>query len=217
MRIVKYGHACLEIIEGDRRLILDPGVYSEHMNDKHNVDVVLITHQHDDHCYEEQLDRIVALNPDVKIFCPDDVRDRLAKAPNASSYRVTVVHHGDLHQVGPFKIEFFGAMHAEIHRSIPLIQNTGVFINDTLYYPGDSFTRPDRPVPLLACPSSAPWLKISEVMDFVDEVKPARCFPTHNIHLSEFGHQLNNGRIQAVAESHGGKFEYILAGEHLDA
>ena len=198
MRIVKYGHACLEIIEGERRLILDPGVYSEHMNDKHNVDVVLITHQHDDHCYEEQLDRIVATNPAVKIFSTDEVTKRLAESrPNLD---VTPVHHGDYYSVGDFTIEFFGDMHAEIHRSIPLVQNCGVMFNDRLYYPGDSFTRPDRPVEMLAVPASAPWLKISEVIDFVAEVKPKRSFPTHNIHLSDQGHELNNGRIKSTTE-----------------
>jgi hypothetical protein len=82
-------------------------------------------------------------------------------------------------------------------------------VNGKLYYPGDSFTRPDREVEILACPASAPWLKISEVMDFIAEVKPKRSFPTHNIHLSDFGNQLNNGRIQAVTEQFGGKYEWL--------
>jgi hypothetical protein len=118
--------------------------------------------------------------------------------------------------LGAFTLEFFGAMHAEIHRSIPLIQNCGVMVNDKLYYPGDSYTVPDRPVELLACPSSAPWLKIGDVMDFIDEVKPKRTFATHNIHLSEQGHQMNNGRIKLVTEKHGGTFEFLQVGDSTD-
>jgi hypothetical protein len=181
-----------------------------------NVQAIVVTHQHDDHCWEEQLDRILALNPAVPIYAPSDVCERLAKNPHGDRFNTVAVYHGDLHLAGSFQLEFFGSMHAEIHRSIPLVQNTGLMVNDELYYPGDSFTRPDRPVAVLACPSSAPWLKISEVMDFVDEVKPAFSFATHNIHLSDYGHALNNGRIQAVTEQHGGRFQFVQVGEEIE-
>jgi len=216
MRMIKHGHACLEYIDGESRLILDPGFYTAPMDGLTGVSAIVLTHKHDDHTFEAQLDRIVALNPGVPIFGPQDVCDRLAAAPNAANYQTVAVHHGDYHVAGPFTLEFFGAMHAEIHRSIPLIQNTGVMVNGKLYYPGDSFTRPDRPVEVLACPASAPWLKISEVMDFVDDIKPRRCFATHNIHLSAEGHQLNNGRIQQVTESHGGTFQFLQVGEEIE-
>jgi hypothetical protein len=129
---------------------------------------------------------------------------------------VSEVFHGDFYEVGPFTLEFFGDMHQEIHRSIPLIQNVGVFVNDTLYYPGDSYTKPDRPVPVLACPTSAPWLKIGDVMDFVAEVKPKQSFATHNALLSDLGHELNNSRVKLVTEENGGKFSYLKVGESLD-
>ena len=210
MKVNKHGHACLEFDLDGQKLILDPGFYSEPMTEKHNVLAVVITHVHDDHCYEEQLDRLIALNPDLKIFSTDEVRKRL------ENYNCIAVHHGDLYREGPFTIEFFGDLHAEIHRSIPLVQNCGVMINDTLYYPGDSFTRPDRPVKVLAVPTSAPWLKIGDVMDFVNEVKPKRSFATHNALLSDAGHALNNGRVKAVTESHGGEFTYLQVGDSLE-
>jgi L-ascorbate metabolism protein UlaG (beta-lactamase superfamily) len=216
MRMIKHGHACLEFILEDERLIIDPGFYTAPMTDKRNVRAVVLTHIHDDHTFEAQLDRIIELNPDVQIFAPEDVCARLAAAPAAPRYHTVTVYHGDYHLVGPFTLEFFGAMHAEIHRSIPLVQNTGVMVNGRLYYPGDSFTRPDKPVEVLACPSSAPWLKISEVMDFVADIKPHRCFATHNIHLSPEGHQLNNGRIQAVTEANGGTFQFLQVGDELE-
>ena len=216
MRLIKHGHACLELIDGTERLIIDPGVYTEPLEGMSNVQAIVVTHQHDDHCWEEQLDRILALNPAVPIYAPSDVCERLAKNPRGDRFNTVAVYHGDLHLAGSFQLEFFGSMHAEIHRSIPLVQNTGLMVNDELYYPGDSFTSPDRPVAVLACPSSAPWLKISEVMDFVDEVKPAFSFATHNIHLSDYGHALNNGRIQAVTEQHGGRFQFVQVGEEIE-
>ena len=95
------------------------------------------------------------------------------------------------------------------------MQNLAVMING-LYYPGDSYTIPEVSVELLGCPSSAPWLKISDVMDFLATLKPARVFPTHNALLSEAGHQLQNGRIKEVSESLGGTFEYLLPGESME-
>ena len=214
MKITKHGHACLVLEEGSTKVVLDPGFYTAPLVGLHEVAAVVITHIHDDHCYEEQLDRIVETNPALKIYSTDEVRARLAASrPNLD---VTAVHHGDYIVAGDFTLEFFGDLHAEIHRSIPLVQNCGVMFNDRLYYPGDSYTQPDRPVELLAVPTSAPWLKIGDVMDFVAAVKPKRSFATHNMLLSEQGHALNNGRVKLVTEAGGGTFEYLHLGESTE-
>ncbi|MEY4079144.1 MAG: hypothetical protein RIS80_913 [Actinomycetota bacterium] len=210
MKLTKHGHACLELEKEGSRLIIDPGFYTEPMNGVAGVVAIVITHMHDDHCYEEQIDRILATNPNAKIFGTDEVAKRLG------TRNATAVHHGDWHQVGPFTLEFFGDLHQEIHRSIPLIQNTGVMVDDRLYYPGDSYTQPDRPVEILACPTSAPWLKIGDVMDFVAAVKPKRSFATHNALLSDLGHALNNGRVKMVTEAGGGEFTYLEVGDSLE-
>ena len=214
MKITKHGHACLELLESGERILIDPGFYTESMASVGNVLAVVITHKHDDHCFEQQLTGLLATNPELQVFGTDEVRERLgASMPELP---VRAVHHGDFYEVGPFTLEFFGDLHQEIHRSIPLIQNCGVMVNDKLYYPGDSYTQPDRSVELLACPSSAPWLKIGDVMDFIAAVKPKRSFATHNALLSDFGHELNNGRIAMVTEAGGGSFEYLRVGEFTE-
>ena len=217
MRIVKHGHACLELIDAGQRLIVDPGVYTAEMTGFENVQAVVLTHMHDDHCFEPQLDRLLANNPDLQIFGTDDVCARLAAVEGGDRFKTTAVHHGDHFPVGPFTLEFFGDLHQEIHRSMPMIQNVGVMVNDKLYYPGDSYTRPDRPVEILACPTSAPWLKIGDVIDFIEDVKPKRSFATHNIHLSDLGHQMNNGRVQMFTEKHGGAFQFLQVGDSTEA
>ena len=109
----------------------------------------------------------------MKVFGTQEVADKL------EGLAVTVVYHGDRHEVGLFTLDFFGYFHQEIHRSIALVQNFGLMVNGELYYPGDSYTIPEVQVGTLACPSSAPWLKIGDVIDFVSTVKPLRSFPTH--------------------------------------
>ena len=125
------------------------------------------------------------------------------------------VHHGDFYEDGDFTFEFFGDLHAEIHRNFPTVQNCAVLVNGKLYYPGDSYTLPDRAVEVLAVPTSAPWLKIGDVMDFVTAVRPRRSFATHNALLSDRGHALNNGRVKATTEAGGGEFTYLLDGESM--
>jgi len=210
MRITKHGHACLELRDAENRLIIDPGSYTEPMTGVANVQAIVITHIHDDHCLESQIDSILETNPNAKIFGTQEVCNRLA------GYETTDVHHGDFYVVDGFKLEFFGDLHQEIHRSLPTVQNVGVMVNDKLYYPGDSYTQPDRPVPILACPTSAPWLKIGDVMDYVAALKPNRSFATHNGLLSDIGHALNNGRVKLVTEQGGGTFEYLEVGQSTE-
>jgi L-ascorbate metabolism protein UlaG (beta-lactamase superfamily) len=223
MKITKHGHACLEFEIDGERVLLDPGFYTEAMGSTQNVRAIVITHQHDDHCFEDQIDAITATQLAAgreapKIYSVDEVCARLAKAAavRGTKYDTVAVHHGDFYQDEAFSFEFFGDLHAEIHRSYPLVQNCGVMVNGQVYYPGDSYTLPDRPVEVLAVPTSAPWLKIGDVIDFVAAVKPKRSFATHNALLSDRGHALNNGRVQSTTEAVGGTFSYLLDGDSIE-
>jgi L-ascorbate metabolism protein UlaG (beta-lactamase superfamily) len=210
MKITKHGHACLELEVEGKKALIDPGFYTEDVSALKDVVALVITHSHDDHCFETQVAGIAKSNPGIKIFGTSEVAAKL------SGFDVITVYHGDFYQEQGFSFEFFGDMHQIIHESIPLIQNTGVLVNGKLYYPGDSYTTPDVPVEVLACPTSAPWLKIGDVMDFVAAVKPKQSFATHNALLSDLGHDLNNGRVKLVTEQFGGEFTYLKVGESLE-
>ncbi len=210
MKITKHGHACLELENDGKRAFIDPGFYTEDVSSAKEVVALVITHAHDDHCFEAQAAGLLANNPGLKIFGTSEVAAKLSSLP------VTTVYHGDFYQVEGFSFEFFGDMHQIIHQSIPLIQNTGVMVNDALYYPGDSYTTPEKKVKVLACPTSAPWLKIGDVMDFISAVRPEKSFATHNALLSERGHELNYARVKQVTEEYGGSFTYLKVGDSLE-
>jgi hypothetical protein len=120
-----------------------------------------------------------------------------------------VVEPGHTEQVGPFTLEFFGGNHAVIHPSMPQNQNVGVLVNNTLYYPGDSFSEPGKAVKVLAAPAGGPWMKISEAMDFITAVKPALAFPTHDAVLSDGGQQVNDSMLSHAAEQAGIEYRRI--------
>ncbi|MET0980129.1 MAG: hypothetical protein ABWX90_02655, partial [Candidatus Saccharimonadales bacterium] len=113
-----------------------------------------------------------------------------------------VVTDGDTLTVGSFSLEFFDGAHATIHETYPVPANLGVLINDLLYYPGDSLHIPaGLSIDTLALPVAAPWLKISEVIDFLLAIHPRAAFPTHDAILSTVGKELVDQLIGHVART----------------
>ncbi len=210
MKITKREHACLVVEHEGATLVIDPGHFAAPFSAPH-LAAIVVTHEHGDHITRENLDRLLAdANGHVELFAPHGV------AAAHPDYHWQIVDGGDVRVAGPFTLTFSGSRHAMIHRSIPIVDNVGVFVNETLYYPGDSFTVPDREVPVLAVPSSAPWLKIGEVMDYLDVVKPRLAFPTHERVNSDTGNAMANARITSVVEGHGGRVIVMQPGETLD-
>jgi L-ascorbate metabolism protein UlaG (beta-lactamase superfamily) len=210
MRITKYEHACFVASIGDKKLVVDPGSFTVPLPDSNSVVAVVVTHEHGDHWTPEHLQRILDNSPDVKFFGPAGV------AAAAADFEFSVVKDGEKIAIDPFELEFFGEHHAEIHSSFPIVDNVGVLINDTVFYPGDSFTQGPPNVDLLAVPASAPWLKIGEVMDYVLAAKPKRSFPTHEMVNSVIGNGMANARIQATTEQGGGEFFPLQPGESIE-
>ncbi|MFD4420338.1 MBL fold metallo-hydrolase [Agromyces sp. NPDC058484] len=211
MRLTKLEHAALVIEDSANKLYIDPGKFTTPITESSGAVAVVVTHQHDDHWTPEQLRRIVEANPDVRIFGAAGV------AAAASDFAVQAVAAGDEIDVGTFRLRFFGGKHAQIHPSIPIIDNVGVLVNDALYYAGDSFAVPqDVAVDVLAAPAAAPWMKISEAMDYVMAVAPRRAFPTHEMLLSQAGKALSNARLAWATEQGGGEYLPLEPGDTLD-
>lgn len=209
MILTKREHACLVLERDGASLVVDPGSFTAPF-DPHGLVGVVVTHEHADHVTREHLDRLLASAEGVELFAPAGVAAALP------DYSWQIVAAGDARTAGPFSLTFSGGRHAVIHPSIPVVDNLGVMVNDTLYYPGDSFTDPGVAVDVLAVPASAPWLKIGEVMDYLDAVRPRRAFPTHERVNSDAGNAMANGRIRHVVELHGGEFIALAPGESLD-
>lgn len=209
MRITKYEHATVVLDKDGESLIIDPGTFLTSLTEIPRTVAIVLTHQHEDHWSPRTLDQILATNPGIPIFGPAGV------AAAAADYDITVVAPGDTVQVGSFVLRFFGGVHAEIHRSIPLIDNVGVLVDDAFYYPGDSYAAPGVPVKVLAAPLGAPWLKISDAIDFVLEVAPAAAFGTHDMTLSQIGRAMHRGRLAWATEQSGGTFHELDPGDSI--
>ena len=209
MKVTKYEHATLVLSSDDAQLVIDPGLFLTPPDFTGTVAVV-ITHEHADHWNEQNLNGILEKSPDAKIYGPQGVADA------ASGFAVNVVKAGDVVEAGPFTLEFFGEKHAVIHESVPVPDNVGVLVNDELYYGGDSYTVPGKPVGTLAAPVGAPWLKIGDAIDFVLEVKPKRAFYIHDMTLSAAGKGMASERLQWATEQNGGVYKPLEVGDSID-
>ena len=98
-----------------------------------------------------------------------------------------MVDDGNKTTVGDILIEGFGRKHAPIAKDLPLPENTGYFIANKLFYPGDAFTNPGKPVEVLALPVAGPWMRLLEAIDYAFEIKPKICFPVHEGILKQPG------------------------------
>lgn len=211
MRVTKHEHATLRVDAHGQTLLVDPGNFTLPLDELTRLAGVVITHEHPDHWTPEHLDRILRDAPGTPIIGPEGV------ARAAAGYDVTVVAPGDTVTVGDFTLRFFGGRHAQIHSSIPIIDNVGVLVDDELYYPGDSYAVPEGvQVGTLAAPLGAPWLKIGEAMDFMLAVQPRRAFGTHDMTLSVIGVTMHRARLQWATEQNGGEFFALAPGDTLE-
>lgn len=183
MKITKIGHCCLLIEENGVRILTDPGSFTTEQNQLQSIDIVLITHEHADHLHIDSLKTILANSPEAQVISNTAVEPLLA----AEAIACTVMSDAEAKQVKEVAIEAYEAPHALLHSTLSQVLNTGFFIANTLFYPGDSYINPQKPVDVLALPVAGPWAKTSEVTDYALAVKPKRCFPVHDAVLKITG------------------------------
>lgn len=211
MILTKYEHACFTLEKDGKLLVVDPGEWTTDLGPLDNVVAVVITHEHPDHLDPSALDAIIARSPDTVVYAHESITNQLS-----DNFMTTPVEAGDVVTAAPFTLEFFGGKHAVIHESYPRVVNLGVLVNDSVYYPGDSFVVPNKPIKALALPVGGPWQKISEPMDFAAEVGAKLVFPTHDAVLSKNGKALPDRMIPSFMESHGGKYQRLTEPVEID-
>lgn len=209
MTITKYEHACFTVEKDNKLIVVDPG---ERVNlpDLSNVVAVVITHKHGDHLGLENIRKITEVNPAVILVGIDEVLDELTALPAERR----AVKAGDVLEVSDFKVEFFGGEHAIIYETVPC-KNLGIMIDDELYYPGDSFTNPEKSVKVLGVPAAAPWMKVGEAMDFIKLIQPEIVFPNHIGTLSEIGKTFNYNWLNQACDAVDADFRPLELGQQL--
>ncbi len=177
MKIKKLGHCCLVIETKDRRIMTDPGSYAidEQIKEK-NIDLILITHEHPDHLHIESLKEIIEINPNAKIITNNSVGKLLQEA----DIKYEVLENKIITEILGIEFEAHDCKHEEIFEEYGQVENTAFFIDKRLFYPGDAFYNPGKPVEILAWPVAGPWTKVKDSMKYLLEINPKICFPVHD-------------------------------------
>lgn len=196
MNLAHFGHSCVLIETASDRLLLDPGTLSVGYEQVRDLTAVLITHQHPDHLDPERLPGLLAANPRAELVVDE------GSAPVVAAMRLSaparVLRAGEQLLLGATPVAAVGGEHAVIHADIARIANVGYVIEDgAFFHPGDSFVTPPQDIDVLAVPASAPWLKVSEAVDFLRAVAPRVALPIHEAMLAST--QLTYGLLTNLA------------------
>lgn len=211
MQLTKFTHACVRLDDGDRSVVLDPGTFSEVDEALDGVAAVLITHEHADHVDSEKLRAALARDPSLRLYAPHSVT---AAFPDAGEQVVTV-GPGEQFAAGGFDVRAFGGQHALIHPAIPVVANLGYLVEGSVYHPGDSFTVPPAPVATLLLPTSAPWSKAAEVIDFAIAVRARNVHQVHDSMITDVYAGIVEGHLDRIAGPHGTQFRHLQVRESV--
>ena len=213
MKIRKVGHCCL-FIQTDRiNILTDPGIFSVAQNSIKDIDIILITHEHEDHLHVDSLKEVLVNNPEAKVITNSSV-GKILESENIS-YEILEGEGGK--EIEGVFLEAFDGKHEEIFEEIGQVQNTGYFIDNKLFYPGDSFCNPNKSVDILALPVAGPWCKVADAIKYALEVNPTKVFPVHDgaLQVNKIGgaHKipekvLSENGIQFVVMNEGDEVEF---------
>lgn len=212
MQLTKFTHSCVRFDDGDRALVVDPGIFSEVSAALDGADAVLITHEHPDHLDLEQVRAAAQRQPRLRVWAPAPVADQLADLGE----QVLTSAPGQAFEAAGFGVRTFGGQHAVIHPSIPVIANVGYLIEDAVFHPGDSLIVPSAPIQVLLAPIHAPWSKTAEVIDFVVSVRAPRVIGIHDVLLTETGRGFVENHVGRIGGEHGSEYRYLAPAETLD-
>ena len=184
MKIKKLGHCCLVVDINGKRVMTDPGFFTiEAQKREKKIDLVLITHEHSDHLHIESLKELLKNNPDIKVITNDSVGKFLIEV----GIKYEVLENKVVTNILDVELEAHDCKHEEVFENFGQVQNTAYFIGKRLFYPGDSFYNPDKPVEILALPVAGPWVRIKDATKYALEINPKICFPVHDGMLNTFG------------------------------
>lgn len=177
MHLTHFGHSCLLAEFGQTKILFDPGTFAHGFEGITGLSAILVTHQHPDHIDVSRLPALLEGNPNAVLYADPQTTEQLGEPCRA-------VHVGDELAVEQLSIRAVGGRHAVIHPEIPVIENISFLVGDgehhaRLMHPGDALFVPEEPVDVLATPAAAPWMKISEAVDYLRAVAPERAVPIH--------------------------------------
>jgi len=207
MQLAKFTHSCVRFEDGERSLVIDPGMFSEVEQALDGVDTVLITHEHPDHLDVERVTAAARRDSRMRIWAPASVAESLRELGD----QVVAVGAGETFEAGGFEVRTFGGQHAVIHPTLPVVANVGYLI-DGVYHPGDMLVVPPVDVRAVFVPIGAPWANAAQLVDFAVAMRAAKTYPMHEATISAAGAAIVEGHIARIAGQFGSEHVHVDPG-----
>lgn len=199
MHITKHVHSCLLVEDEGKTVLIDPGEYTAEENaldlDSINqLDYLLITHEHPDHCYVPLIKEIKAKFPNVKMIS------------NASVAEILEKEGLEVNNEGDDFISLKLVSHEYVFGNTTMPQNCLFTINKKLTHPGDSLSF-DETAEILALPVQAPWGTITQAAQLAAKLKPKIVIPIHDWHWNQKAREGLYKRLEDYFKGLGIKFK----------
>lgn len=207
MKVTKFIHSCLLIEINDKKILIDPGVYTANSNSLNlnlinRIDYLLITHEHADHMHLPLIKEIINKFLNTKVISNNSVSKILEKEGISVSTK------------GDDLIEIEAASHEKVFGINPP-ENILFNISGLFTHPGDShsFISTNR---ILALPIQAPWCSLTQAVNLAEKLKPEIILPIHDWHWNEEAKNSFYQRLEEHFKNLGIKFIPLITGKEYE-
>lgn len=193
MRITHLGHAAVLVDVADRRILFDPGNFSDGWHGLEGLDAICVTHLHPDHIDPDHIGALIDANPEAEVHVEPSVVDTYELPAHVQRLAADASV-----ELGGVRIDAMGGLHAVIHKDIPRVGNVGLVVTaegePTFFHPGDSLDAVPAGIDVVAVPMMGPWAAMKEHIDFLRDLDAPLGFGIHEGLLNERGWRLPFGR-----------------------
>lgn len=189
MKITKFNQSNLLIETKGKRILIDPSnieYKSEYVDEYwNNIDVILITHRHKDHCNIEVINKIIERN-NVKIYTSNEV------VKEYNLINANIVKENDVFYIDDIKVEVTKAVHGYLtymrENKAEILENIGFIIDDgttRLYTTSDTINFYNNyKCDILCMPFNGNGLTLGIVdgVSFAKAINPKLVLPIHLQH-----------------------------------
>lgn len=160
MKLTRYDQSCMLLELDGTRILIDPGALpfakNHKVEDLGKLDAILFTHEHPDHFDKDAAERFSAQIP---VYVNESTSQQMGGSPK-------VVNDGDIITVGNFRIQARELAHSLMPDGSEGPQNTGYYINDEFFHPGDGVELEGLKVRYLALPVIGPDVSPKDAFKF---------------------------------------------------
>lgn len=194
MQITKYNQSCLLINTKGIRILIDPGNigYEDSMLEKEwiNINIILITHRHNDHCLSDVINKIVQRD-NCKVYTTDEV------TKYHTLENVNIIKENDIISISDqVKVEVTHAKHGYLvgmrENDKEILENVGYIVDDgenRLYTTSDTINFYNKyKCDILCMPFNGNGLTLGIIdgVEFAKNINPKLVLPIHLQHPKSY-------------------------------